>query len=249
MKRLFTILYQKWPEYLIEILVIIIGILAAFTLNNWNDVRNTRKQENVLLSNFLEDVKLDSHALNSYQNRIATQSILNQKLFLVSKGNKPIHEIENLNIIRWNMNIGHIAYSNNPEIATNLSSETIRKAIREYYSRITLHDFIVKEYNHVIIDIVRPFLRSKKILETDGIFARSTFDTIDHELFIFQDSQKISNSPTIDQEKFSMIASSEEFEQVLFEISAKTGVLEREYVSLKAANQELIAIIKEFLNQ
>ena len=65
MKRLFTTLSQKWPEYLLEILVLIVGIYGAFSLEEWAEDRSIEKKELELLSGMLVDLERDLQD-NSY---------------------------------------------------------------------------------------------------------------------------------------------------------------------------------------
>lgn len=58
MKRILTTLKKKWPEYLLEILVLVIGIYGAFALENWNQNRKARNAEIELLTNLKSDFEI-----------------------------------------------------------------------------------------------------------------------------------------------------------------------------------------------
>lgn len=76
MKRIILTLSLKWPEYLLEILVLIIGIYGAFLVDNWNEDRKDRQQQKVYLSHILSNLEEDRQQLDSLYKH--TNDIINR---------------------------------------------------------------------------------------------------------------------------------------------------------------------------
>lgn len=64
MKKLLETLKHKWAEYLLETIVIVVGILVAFGLNNWNENRQSRAKEIEVLYEIIDALSSDSVTLN-----------------------------------------------------------------------------------------------------------------------------------------------------------------------------------------
>lgn len=81
MKRLLITLKEKWPEYLLEILVLIIGIYGAFELENWNEDRKDNKQKKVYLTQILANLTDDRSQLDSLVKH--TQDVIRRTNLLI----------------------------------------------------------------------------------------------------------------------------------------------------------------------
>ncbi|NNF02583.1 MAG: hypothetical protein HKN22_07845 [Bacteroidia bacterium] len=65
---------RKYILYAIgEIVLVVIGILIALQVNTWNEARRDRITEGRLLSNLLDDLKVNDQILRSAENAVAKQ--------------------------------------------------------------------------------------------------------------------------------------------------------------------------------
>lgn len=72
----------NWLDHLIGLLVVIFGITIAFYLNNWNEERQTKRQEQKILNSLLTDLREDSINL---QQRIDTTIYMEKKSSMLLK--------------------------------------------------------------------------------------------------------------------------------------------------------------------
>ncbi|HCW07313.1 MAG TPA: hypothetical protein DGG95_08110 [Cytophagales bacterium] len=67
MKLLLSTIRKKWPEYILEVIVLIIGIYGAFALERWNENKNTKAFEHSTLQQILVNLKSDRDNLIAIQ--------------------------------------------------------------------------------------------------------------------------------------------------------------------------------------
>jgi len=93
MKKIVDHLKENWIRHGFETLVVIVGVLIAFALNNWNEERLERAEEVATLTRVLADIRID---LEQFDFRIESveakeESLLRVKIALSEGVSSDIH--------------------------------------------------------------------------------------------------------------------------------------------------------------
>jgi hypothetical protein len=132
----------KYFKYAIgEIILVVIGILIALQINNWNENRKAKTNEIVLVKQLLEDAKIDSIFFND---RI--QSLKGQKRFyneLIQFCNKEISEDmarKSLDSTIMEQPFIQLIYqsnviTNNPDAPAQLANGALKQSLRNYVAK------------------------------------------------------------------------------------------------------------------
>ncbi|TDQ17022.1 hypothetical protein DFQ04_1670 [Algoriphagus boseongensis] len=218
-----------------EILLVMIGILLALQVNNWNEARKTKLTEEAILKNLVQDLTADSISYQSNLAALAKINALHQVLYEIGVKGMDL-EIENPNAIRLLILFNPVAMENDPFVASKISNESIRKEILNYSRTLKDLEETYAEFKELVENRIRIFLADQKVhqlskwFEGEGVKVKGeiTFDFIDKADLIL-----LSKTP--------------EFQQLIFEASVKSKNTEFILREVLSQNQKLKEVIQNEL--
>ena len=203
---------SRYLKYAIgEIILVVIGILIALQINNWNEQRKQNSNIRDVYSNLLLDIKSDSISYSKNLKEFKDIDFLHEQLYKSGIKNDNTIVIENPDIIRFLPNYNPITKDNDPFLATKITNDSIRKEILIYFRDMKDMDDIYSELDEVIKTKMRVYLGNKKMYKLTNWFENKYKNTaIENLSFDF-----------IDNTELKALSADVEFQQILFEASLK----------------------------
>jgi len=145
--------FQKYFRYAIgEIVLVVIGILIALSINNWNENRKERNKELIYLNNIKEDIKLNIASLEVFivtrDETVNSVAIVLEYFNGKQKIDHNTFNFHNINILEWYPFVQH---SNTYEELMNsgkfaiISKKSIKNELQNIQSKFETILFIENE--------------------------------------------------------------------------------------------------------
>jgi len=243
-KKALKHLKKNWIKYGFETFVVIVGILIAFALSNWNENRLQRNLEIKYLNRFVKDLKADS---TYYTQRITNSEneIRNNRNIIIEmyKDQNNLEEVKELfNKMGWEtkqlttQNVTYIEMTNAGHLDI-ISNQELKEAIIKYYMKNEEASKHVSEFNEVSTRV----LINQGNLANDMKFYNYHDDVYSGTNFILDEDWEFFNDPA--SVKFKAL------EQALGIYKAKNQeFIEQHFKPLKELASQLIQKVQKELD-
>ena len=167
--KLIRLVREKWPEYVIEILVIIISITISFIFDEWREKQRKEEVEQIYLKGLANDTETDRNQLVEIIEE--TQQILQKTdhLLVASRQTVPTDSAQNLlDAIRFIMKrprfvaedvtFTDLKSTGNMQLMT---SPELKRALFEYYKKVESTALVESAELDAVTAISGPYLISR----------------------------------------------------------------------------------------
>ena len=168
---------NKFSKYLIyaigEIILVVIGILIALGINNWNENRKNKDDEKIILINLNEDLKTDSSQFAYYGQQFKEIDQLHLELFKLAHEKLALDSISEPILLRrllFFKQLVDIDFKDNLKEIANLK---INNALTNYVRSVQDMEMIYRSrVTPLINDQLKPLLAENNIYKQDNIRLR-----------------------------------------------------------------------------
>ena len=147
-----------------EILLVVIGILIALQVNNWNEERIARAGEHTLLINVLDAVRVDSINFEATLLELELAHDVHHRLYRIHNGELPSDSLGDTAPLRRSVLISPVTNRDYPELANEVLNGDIKQAVLSYYQMLRAWQFIIDNYNVFVEEQMRRELARQQLL-------------------------------------------------------------------------------------
>lgn len=241
MKRILNTLSQKWPEYLIESVVIVASILGAFALDSWNETRKQKAEEHTFLSNVSENLSLDSIQFAYYEGQYKLIEELHVQLYRIGIKNEDLDTTVEPLMIRRSLYFKQLVDEGIIESSRTILNQQIREQLIDYVKLVADLDEVYSGQLTEIINEMRAYLGQQNAYNTDKWFESPTRVAGNYTFGEFT-GQNI-----VDIDRLVELSKTKAFQQRLFELNLKWNEFYSSLGKIMAARNKLQRLIKEEL--
>lgn len=188
MKKIVRLIKKKWSEYVIEILVIIIGIFGAFLLNDWNE---KRKQENfflIIIDQLYNSVYTD---ISNFENH---EFSIDRQIELINEFTNKKKEISKQSIseLFYLDTYGTTSHSESKilsqKLEFNFNNELQNTLSKKIFGSYLYINFFNNGFNFNNDERFTKFLISEKLPKPAVFFGYHGTNTAIHDISVFNDN-------------------------------------------------------------
>ena len=217
-----------------EIVLVVIGILIALSINNWNESRKNDLEQALLVKNIIEDLRLDFIHINKSSEQVSNQMNLIDDLISKIFDEKKKINYDSIGLIRFSSDFRPISQRNHSESISTLEDDFIRELIQDYFLKEDQVTDIFIEYVDIVHNKIRPYLSNVGMHNLRSLYNQ---DSSNKKL-------EVPLNPIILEEQLAKVA----FQQLLYERKLKTNSFEKLLNEIKIKNKELVKSLSLIIN-
>jgi len=233
---------NKFTTYLLyaigEIILVVIGILIAVSINNWNQKKKDQAAEKVLLIKVLSDLESDFQVIKKSKRTAERIQEFHQDCFSIILNRRKASDVvfQDPNLVRRTMYYNPLTRDNHPDLVNRISNQETKEQASTYYRWMKVMDEAYLEYAPVVLQI-RRYISLQKGHNLAALYQKD-------QLAFNMDG----NVTLVTRDKVRELLQDEYFQQLLLESNLKIQDARGSLDSLIIHNENLRSMIEKIVN-
>jgi len=211
-----------------EISLVVIGILIAISIDNWNENRKAINRDFEICEKIIIDLDEDYKVIESTIEIYKNHQDVHYHIYNETQGNAKYDPNLNYSDLRWTITYEPIISYNYSDAAANFKNESIRFLLNKFIKVESQAVQAVEYWNETKIEIVRPYLAQYGIFDSKVVFNDTPYEHL-----------SLHNARIVNWDKLSTLFGTKELDQLLFDLRIKTAYSIRKLKELLEINRQL----------